>query len=121
GVVTQHARRIFLLRLGCAHLGVDRVDRNRFDADQQVAPAGLGAREFEVEQGLRIVDGQVAAQADRLHGAHGEMSVGVEEMATASPDTVMPPAAGMPTSSRPGRPIVAPWWISRRAGAVTMP
>jgi hypothetical protein len=68
GVVAEHARRIFLLRLGCAHLGIDRVDRDRFHPHQDVVAGRFGLGQFDVLQGLRVVDGQVAGKADGFHG-----------------------------------------------------
>src|SRR5690606_140066 len=68
GIEAQDARLRLDLRLRGAHLGVDRVDRDGLDPDQQVAAAGAGRVELDVEQRLRIVDGQVAGEGNGFHG-----------------------------------------------------
>ena len=67
-VVAQHLRLRFDLRLRRAHLGIDRIHRDRFDAHQQVATLRDGRIEFDIEQRLRVVDGQVAGEGDGFHG-----------------------------------------------------
>src|SRR5262249_44216723 len=66
-VVTEHARLLFDLRLRRTHLRVDRIDRYRFDSDQQVAPCRLRLGQLDIDQRLRIVDRQVAGQGNGLH------------------------------------------------------
>jgi hypothetical protein len=50
GIPTQNARLRFYLVFGCSHLGIDRVDRNGFDRNQQISSAGAGLLDIKVNQ-----------------------------------------------------------------------
>src|SRR6185369_14308524 len=54
-----------------AALGVHGVHRYRLHLHQQVPARRLGSVDFQVEQRLRIVDGQVLVQADGFHAGNG--------------------------------------------------
>jgi hypothetical protein len=73
-VVAEHFRLRLDLRLGRADFGIDRIDRNGFDAHEQVVRAGNRFRQFDVDQRLRIVDRQVAGQGNGFH--HGILVAG---------------------------------------------
>ena len=50
GIETEDLRRLAVLVAVAPQPDVDRVDRDRLDLDQQVARAGLGDRQLEVDQ-----------------------------------------------------------------------
>src|SRR3546814_3551936 len=50
------------------NLGIDGVDRHRFDFDQQVVVAKFRRRHIDVLQGLRVVDGVVLIETNGLNG-----------------------------------------------------
>ncbi len=75
GIVAKHLRPRLDLRLGRTNLGIDRIDRHRLDAHQQVMLAGHRLRQLDIEQGGLIIDRQVMGQCDGFHEelqGHGE-------------------------------------------------
>ena len=66
-IPAQHFRLAFFRRAVLAHLGVDGIDGNGLDGDEQVAPRGDGHGQLDVEQGVGIGDGQAVAVGDGFH------------------------------------------------------
>jgi hypothetical protein len=50
-----------------ADLGVDRIDRNGAHFDQQIAAGSLRRRQFDIDQGVGVVDRQGLAVGDGFH------------------------------------------------------
>jgi hypothetical protein len=67
-VIPQHRGGTRCRRHIAAHFGVDRIDRNRLDAHQQVAAGRNRIRQFDVDETARIVDGQALGVTDGFHG-----------------------------------------------------
>ncbi|MNS96930.1 hypothetical protein D3C72_1312480 [compost metagenome] len=76
-IPAQHFRLAVFRRAVLAHLGVDGVDGNGLDGDEQVAPRGGGLGQLDVEQGVGIGDGQAVAVGDGFHGYSFGSSDGV--------------------------------------------
>jgi hypothetical protein len=55
-------------RAVAAHLGIDRIDRHRLDPHQQILPARLGRRQFDIDQTICAIHRQVFAGGDGFHG-----------------------------------------------------
>ena len=68
GIETQHAQPTRIGRDIASHLGVDRVDRYRVDAHQQVATGDNRFGQLEVDQTLGIGDRQALTVSDGFHG-----------------------------------------------------
>ena len=68
GVPAQHARRILDLVFRRPDLGVHGIHRDRLHLDQQVMAAGLGPGDLDIDERLRIADGQVTGQTNGFHG-----------------------------------------------------
>ena len=66
-IPAQHFRLAVFRRAVLAHLGVDGVDGNGLDGDEQVAPRGDGHGQLDVEQGVGIRDGQAVVVGDGFH------------------------------------------------------
>ncbi len=67
GVIAEHFRLGFDRRLRCAHFRVDRIHRNRLDTNEKIATLRRWLCKFDVDERLRIVDRQIAGQADGFH------------------------------------------------------
>ena len=68
-VPTQHFGGTALRLCVLADLGVHRVDRDGFDFNQHVARAGHWLGQFDVLQGVRVLDRQRLVIGDSFHGA----------------------------------------------------
>ena len=72
----DHPRHVPPQYLGCArvglcvlpHLGVDRVHGDSLDLHQQVSRPGDRFRQFNILQGLRVLNGQRMVITDSFHG-----------------------------------------------------
>ncbi len=66
-IPAQHAH----IAIGRRHVGadfyIDRIDGNGADFDQQVAAGGWWYRQFHVDQGVGVADGQALAVGDGFH------------------------------------------------------
>ena len=68
GIETEHARHITLRRDIAPYLGINRVDRHRMDAHQQVTTGGDRLGQLEVDQAPGVGDGQALTVSDSFHG-----------------------------------------------------
>ncbi len=81
-IPTQHARAVFDLGLGSAHLGVDRIDGGGVDPHQQVPRARRGVGQLGGDKAVGMVTRQIVSQGNGFHGY--SFQIGVFGIATHS-------------------------------------
>ena len=69
GIPTQHPWRRLDDLLWFAHFGIYGIDGDGTNSNQQVLSRRCGLRQFDILQGLWIVDRQVAVKSDGFHEA----------------------------------------------------